>query len=229
MVTRRALIPYHFAEPWPIHVGNGHEYVVIHNRILSHRLATIRELGPEVVVAGDCMAALAAHRPSLDLVWFDAHGDFHTLATTLTGSIGGMPLAMLCGYGDMTLMRAAGCPEIPAYRVTHVGGSEFDPGERRVMEACGVNVMNRLLPLSQHTERRVHLHIDTDVIRSAELPNSKHPALNGMPVDEFWAQLDIVMPATDVLSIKTPDPTQPRNAEGHYIVNEIIRRYDARI
>lgn len=30
-------------------------------------------------------------------MWLDGHGDFNTPATTITGYLGGMPLAMLTG------------------------------------------------------------------------------------------------------------------------------------
>ena len=40
-----------------------------------------------------------AHGPAarIGLVWFDAHGDFNTPKTTLTGSLGGMPVAVCAG------------------------------------------------------------------------------------------------------------------------------------
>jgi arginase len=40
-----------------------------------------------------------AHGPAarIGLVWFDAHGDFNTPRTTLTGMLGGMPVAVCAG------------------------------------------------------------------------------------------------------------------------------------
>ena len=57
-----------------------------------------------LVVAGNCNVTLGV-RAGLQragdgdaaLVWLDAHGDFNTPATTETGYLDGMPLAMLCG------------------------------------------------------------------------------------------------------------------------------------
>jgi arginase family enzyme len=54
-----------------------------------------------LLLSGDCATALGAvaglqrrHR-ELAVVWLDAHGDFNTPAITISGYLGGMPLAML--------------------------------------------------------------------------------------------------------------------------------------
>ncbi|MCO7204784.1 arginase family protein, partial [Microbacterium sp. CnD16-F] len=53
---------------------------------------------PAVVVGGDCavavpgIAAAAARHPSLAVVWFDAHGDLHTPASSPSGALAGMAL-----------------------------------------------------------------------------------------------------------------------------------------
>ena len=58
-----------------------------------------------VVISGDCMVAigvlagLQARGIDPTLLWFDAHGDFHTWETTASGFLGGMPLAMVSGRG----------------------------------------------------------------------------------------------------------------------------------
>jgi arginase len=59
--------------------------------------------GPPVVFSSDCVACLAViagvQRRGVQpgLVWFDAHGDFHTEATTSSGYLGGLPLAKAAG------------------------------------------------------------------------------------------------------------------------------------
>jgi arginase family enzyme len=78
---------------------------------------------PPVVLSGDCVASLAVIaglqqrgiRPGL--VWFDAHGDFHTEATTSSGYLGGLPLAKAVGRGDLTL--EAGGRQPPASGCGH--------------------------------------------------------------------------------------------------------------
>src|SRR5919107_747560 len=61
-----------------------------------------REGKPVLVVGGNCASVPGvvgglqeAHGPAakIGLVWFDAHGDFNTPRTTLSGMLGGMPVA----------------------------------------------------------------------------------------------------------------------------------------
>jgi arginase len=67
-----------------------------------------------LALGGDCtthagvMAGLRRARPGprLGIVWFDAHGDFNTPATTPSGNVWGMPFAMVCGRGDPDLVAA---------------------------------------------------------------------------------------------------------------------------
>lgn len=213
-----ALVPYHFGLRWDIIPNRSGAWAIIDQPGVASRLRIISQLHPSLVVSGDCMAAIAVHREGLPLVWFDAHGDFHTLETTETGSLGGMPLAMLRGLGDRTLMNA--CTRSPVKEVYHVGGSEFDVGERERMVEDGVIVTHRAEISYFH-----HLHIDTDVIRSSDLPSSIHPAPNGIPLEEFYKQLNELLPNTEVLSIKTYDPRLDISGKGEKIVLEIINRY----
>ena len=65
-----------------------------------------------VALGGDCcqpiavMAGLARAGIQPLLLWLDAHGDFNTHDTTISGFVGGMPLAMLTGRGRLDLMHA---------------------------------------------------------------------------------------------------------------------------
>lgn len=66
----------------------------------------LRAEGNALVVGSNCNAlvgVLAGFEQAfgatarIGLVWFDAHGDFNTPKTTLTGRIGGMPVAVSAG------------------------------------------------------------------------------------------------------------------------------------
>jgi arginase family enzyme len=78
-----------------------------------------RAAPPVTVVSGDCLVATAAlagaQRTGLDpaLIWFDAHGDVHTLETTTSGYLGGLSLRLAMGaHAGLTGLRfpAAGGP-----------------------------------------------------------------------------------------------------------------------
>src|SRR5919107_3612417 len=76
---------------------------------IAEAVAAGRRQGkPVLVVGGNCAAVPGvvgglqeAHGPAakIGLVWFDAHGDFNTPRTTLSGMLGGMPVAVSAGLG----------------------------------------------------------------------------------------------------------------------------------
>ena len=133
--------------------------------------ATVRGTNFPIVLAGNCSSSLGTVTGigdrEIGVIWFDAHGDFHTSETTPTGFFDGMPLAMLTGRGWDTLR--AGLVSIPATRVVHVGGRDFDEGEREQLQEAGVRIVRRT-PLDEALDdlRRevdsVYVHVDLDVL-----------------------------------------------------------------
>src|SRR5438876_612629 len=98
-------------------------------------LASLREGAGTAVIGGECTlvagalsGALGAD-PEISLVYFDAHGDFNTLATTPSHYVSGMVLAHLCGRSVAPLL-FPGSRRIAEERVALVGARALDGGER---------------------------------------------------------------------------------------------------
>ncbi len=71
------------------------------------------------------------------VLWLDAHPDFHTLETTTSGNLHGVPMAYACGLGGFE-----GALEKPAYpidrRISADGHSQRRSAERVALAAQGV-------------------------------------------------------------------------------------------
>lgn len=246
MGIRKALIPFHFGNKLNIIPNRERptDWTVIDEpKTIVGRLQRLSNIANDakkaderlLVVSGDCMAAIPSHPASgqSDLFWFDAHGDFHTLETTETGSIGGMPLAMMMGLGDQSLMHCCFRWPIQSRRkhpngvfVAHVGGSEFDDGEYNRM-VQHINVFDALLDgYLYNKQHQLHLHVDTDVIREDEFRSAFHPAPDGMPLDTFYNQMRLLLPFADVLSIKSYDPRRDLDGSGEKVVLTLIRMFE---
>jgi arginase len=97
-------------------------------------------LGGDHSIAIGTFGAVASHfrndGDDVGLIWFDAHADINTPASSPTGNIHGMPLAALLGHGDPQLVEFGGfSPKLKPEYFAHVGARDVDPGEReRVME-----------------------------------------------------------------------------------------------
>ncbi|TPN45990.1 arginase [Mesorhizobium sp. B1-1-9] len=90
-------------------------------------------------VSGLARRAAEAGRP-LFVLWLDAHPDFHTLDTTASGNLHGVPLAYASGQPGF----GGYFPDLPAAvdpkRICAMGLRSVDPAEREALNRAGVTV-----------------------------------------------------------------------------------------
>ena len=192
----------------------------------QHRMAVLcRHLAEQVAVetdpvvfAGDCVSAIGVlaglQRAGLDptLVWFDAHGDFHTWETTRSGFLGGMPLAMIVGRGEQTVVDGAGLTPLDERRVALVGARDLDPGEDEAVAASSMAVLSVAdVAAWEPPAGPVHVHVDLDVVDPREMPAHNYPAPGGPSLAEVRAAL-VHLAATGriaAVSFSTWNPALP--------------------
>lgn len=140
----------------------------------------------------------------LGLVWIDAHMDSHTLQSSPSQNIHGMPLACLLGHGDPRLIGIApvGAKLLPA-DVCLIGVRSFEAAEAALLRALGVRVYfidevrRRGLPeVFAEALRRVRegtagygISIDLDALDPAEGPGVGTPVSGGLARAELTAAL----------------------------------------
>ncbi len=144
--------------------------------------ASVREVVADgafpVVVAGNCSSALGTVAglgfENLGVVWFDAHGDFHTPETSESGFFDGMALAMLTGSGwHAARATVDGLRPVPEGSVLLVGARDFDAGEDDRLRDSEVGLTGRE-GLETHLDRLrertgdVYVHVDLDALDPAE-------------------------------------------------------------
>ncbi|MER8631044.1 arginase [Mesorhizobium opportunistum] len=90
-------------------------------------------------VSGLARRAAEAGRP-LFVLWLDAHPDFHTLDTTASGNLHGVPLAYASGQPGFD----GYFPDLPVAvdpkRICAMGLRSVDPAEREALNQAGVTV-----------------------------------------------------------------------------------------
>lgn len=117
------------------------------------------------------------------LVFIDAHGDFNVPETTLSGMLGGMPVAVAAGHALHNLRRTTGLEEpLPMSDIVWGGVRDLDPLEadrfreyevqqfsvRDIRELSG-NLRKQFDDLADRVDA-VYVHIDMDVLDPAEVP-----------------------------------------------------------
>src|SRR5262249_5286855 len=69
------------------------------------------------------------------LVFIDAHGDFNTPETTLSGMLGGMPVAIAAGLGLTRMRLKAGLgPALSPRHIVEAGVRDTDPLEQDLLD-----------------------------------------------------------------------------------------------
>jgi arginase len=165
------------------------------------------------------MGMLAGHQRSgktwkplrVGLVWIDAHGDFNTPETSLSGMMGGMPVAISTGLCLHHIRRACGLdPPLSMKYVTMVGVRDTDPWEQHLIDKYDISQINvddvkRLSPaidmeidrLSTITDV-IYVHVDLDVLNPAEVPGLGLPVENGPTAGELSEALEIMFESPKV-------------------------------
>ncbi|MGY1670877.1 arginase family protein [Geodermatophilus sp. SYSU D00710] len=163
---------------------------------------------PALVVSGDCttslgvLAGLQRAGRDVGIVWFDAHADFHTEATTTSGYLGGMPLALAAGVGTPTLPDALGLRPTPPSRVVLVDARDTDPPEHDLLEDAGVR--RRQVPgltAADLPDGELYLHVDLDVCDPGDLPDLIFPAPGGPALDEVLGAVGRVLATGRVAAV----------------------------
>lgn len=149
---------------------------------------------PALVVSGDCttslgvLAGLQRSGRAPSIVWIDAHADFHTDATTISGYLGGMPLALAAGIGTLTLPTALGLLPVPESQIVLVDARDTDPGEHILLDRSAVRrTQVGSLDTGAVPDGEFYLHIDVDVCDPEEVPEFRYPAPGGSAVNDIIA------------------------------------------
>jgi arginase len=178
--------------------GSPTERMGMLNAALAAEVAAARAEGKlPVVIAGDCtasigvLAGLQQETPDLTLVWYDAHGDFNTHKTTPSGFIGGMPLAMLCGRGEQTIVTGAGAKTHPESQVILTDARDLDPGEKEAVAASALTHLPDVAGLLDVPlpDKPIYIHFDSDVLRLSDMAAVNYPAQGGSDLATIEASL----------------------------------------
>jgi arginase len=139
------------------------------------------------------------------LVFIDAHGDFNTPETTLSGMLGGMPVAVSAGLALENLRRKSGLdPPVPTRHIVMGGLRDVDPLEQDLLDRseaqtlstadirrAGAAVRAQMERLSDLTDV-IYVHVDMDVLDPREVAGHPLTVPDG-PTSEELARAIAVM------------------------------------
>jgi arginase len=192
-----------------LHVDEAHQDVlqtcVAINKELAQRVRQAIAAGDFPLVLGGtcdvCLGILSGFDHSqTGIIWCDAHGDYNTPETTLSGQFVGMPLAIVTGHCYQQLWAQVGnSTPIPDSRLLLVDARDLDPPEREQVERAAIPIaaVSALRQTGPTTDalasldalaarvQNIYLHLDIDVLNPQEAPGVNFPAPGGPSVEEM--------------------------------------------
>ena len=136
------------------------------------------------------------------MVFIDAHGDFNTPETTLSGMLGGMPVAIAAGQCLTRMRMKAGLePAVPTRHIVEVCVRDTDPLEQELLDRSEIqqltledvrtrsaNLHREMKRLSELTDV-IYIHVDMDGLDPREVPGVALPVPGGPTSTELAAAL----------------------------------------
>lgn len=156
--------------------------------------------GDHSIAIASALASIKKHE-NLGIIWFDAHGDYHTFETTTSGNIHGLPFATITNYKKSILSNFHSGNYFNPKNAVLVGGRDIDePFELENLKNAGVTVFStedihkfgtdyiysKAFDIASAGTKGVHVSYDLDVIDPKLAPGVSIPAQNGISLEESY-------------------------------------------
>jgi arginase len=172
---------------------------------------------------------LAGEKPfRVGLIYLDAHADFNTPETTLSGMLGGMDVAVAAGLCLTRLRLKVGLdPALPTKYIVMGGLRDVDPLEQELLDRSDVEFLTTedLRRPSSEIDRQmerlgrltdvIYVHIDMDVLDPAEVRGHALNVPEGPASSELAAAVERMFKHPKVQAIGIASlPFGPRDPDG---------------
>lgn len=167
-----------------------------------------------ITLGGDHSIAIASALASINkytnmgIIWFDAHGDFHTFETTVSGNIHGLPFAAITGYEKKLLSEFHNSNYFNFKNAVLLGARDIDePDELNNLKNAGVTIITtedikkyginkmaeKAISIASNGTNGIHISYDLDCIDCDIAPGVSVPVKNGINLDEAYSFVDYII------------------------------------
>ena len=183
---------------------NEYEIEKYNSNLYKNMVDKIKEEYFPIMIGGDHSAAIASALASakvnidVGIIWIDAHTDYNTFETTVTGNIHGLPLAAINGYKNEELRYYHQGKIIQPSKTVIIGARSIDEAEKDNVKYSGVTVfttqdikekgveaiMEEAFKIAGFKTKGVHISYDLDVIDPDIAPGVSIPEFDGISEEE---------------------------------------------
>lgn len=200
---------------------NEFEIEEFNSKLYKAIVEKIKEEYFPILIGGDhsvaIASALASVKENIDvgIIWIDAHTDYNTFETTITGNIHGLPLAAITGYKCNELRSYHDGKIIQPSRCVIVGARSIDEKEKDNVKYSGVTlfttedirekgietIMDEAFKIAGYKTKGVHVSYDLDVMDPYIAPGVSVPEYDGITEEEAMKiNEQLVKHMNDILS-----------------------------
>ena len=222
-------------------------------KFLRETAAVSRQLGNEVALAlsngetplvlgGDHSVAIGSlsgtsRDAEVGAVWFDAHADLNTPATSPSGNVHGMPLAAALGIDEFEDTGWANAPRLSPENIALVGLRSVDPAEEELLRDRGfaaytmsdidehgiTDVVQEALSIATHGVEGIHVSLDLDWLDPNVAPGVGTPVRGGVTYREAHSAMELVADTGALRSMELVEvnPTLDQNNETAELATEL--------
>lgn len=151
---------------------------------------------------------------TIGLIWIDAHADVNTPATSPSGNIHGMPLAVLIGLGHSELTEISQA-KLQAKNCVLIGIRNIDDEEKRILRESGIKyfsmrdidekgmftVMREAIAHASDGTAGIHVSFDIDGIDPRYAPGVSTPVSGGLTLREAHLCLEMLSETQKIVSL----------------------------
>lgn len=153
--------------------------------------------GDHSVAAASALASAKVHE-NIGIIWFDAHSDYNTFETTVTGNMHGLTLAAITGYKNHELRYFHKGNIIQTSKAVIVGARSIDDWERDNLKYSGITVftdqdikekgleavVEEAFRIATERTKGVHVSFDLDLIDPDIAPGVSVPEFDGITEEQ---------------------------------------------
>ena len=196
------------------HKRNLNEINLFNTKLYNTVLESLNHNKFPLTIGGDHSIAIASALASskkngpLGIIWFDAHGDYHTFETTPSGNIHGLPFAAVTNYEKKELTNFHTGPFFSPKNAVLVGARDIDlPEEMDNLKKAGVTIITtediqkygaetmykKAFEIASNGTNGIHISYDLDCIDPKLAPGVSVPAVNGVNLEDAYAFIDYMI------------------------------------
>ena len=196
---------------------NEYEIEKFNTTLYKNILEKVTEDHFPILIGGDHSVSIpsalasAKRNTNIGIIWFDAHTDYNTFETTVSGNIHGLPLAAITGYKNQELRIYHDGNIIQPAKTVIVGARSIDEWEKDNIKYSGITVftmddikekgletvIEEAFKIATYKTNGVHISYDLDLLDPEVAPGVSIPEQGGLNEDEAMKINELIIKHID--------------------------------